>query len=78
MKIIPPRRRKFRLNCGGSHFSRQIEGTTFFKDVMFANHEKGQFMLKVDTKSGGEAEAPHFEGKNHEIPKDLHSYLGLC
>ena len=35
---------------------RQIKGTAFFKDVMFANHDKGQLMLKVNNKSKGEAE----------------------
>ena len=39
-----------------AELQQQIEGTTFFKDVVFANHEKGQLMLKVDNKSGGEVE----------------------
>ena len=39
-----------------AELQRQIEGTAFFKDVMFANHDKGQLMLKVNNESGGEAE----------------------
>ena len=39
-----------------AELQRQIKGTAFFKDVMFANHDKGQLMLKVNNKSGGEAE----------------------
>ena len=39
-----------------AELQRQIRGTAFFKDVMFANHDKGQLMLKVNNKSGGESE----------------------
>ena len=39
-----------------AELQQQIKGTAFFKDVMFANHDKGQLMLKVNNKSGGEAE----------------------
>ena len=39
-----------------AELQRQIKGTAVFRDVMFANHDKGQLMLKVDNKSGGEAE----------------------
>ena len=45
---------------------RHIEGTAFFKDVMFANHDKGQLMLKVNNKSGGEAEVD----ENRQILKE--------
>ena len=38
-----------------AELQQQIKGTAFFKDVMFANHDKGQLMLKVNNKSGGEA-----------------------
>ena len=38
-----------------AELQRQIKGTAFFKDVMFANHDKGQLMFKVNNKSGGEA-----------------------
>ena len=34
----------------------EVKDTEFFKDVMFADHDKGQLMLKVNNKSGGEAE----------------------
>ena len=39
-----------------AELQRQIKGTAFFKDVMFANHDQGQLMLKANNKSGGEAE----------------------
>ena len=35
---------------------REIMGTDFYKNVMFADHGKKQLMLKVDNKNGGEAE----------------------
>ena len=38
-----------------AELQQQIKGTIFFKDVMFANHDKGQLMLIVNNKSGGEA-----------------------
>ena len=34
----------------------EVKDTEFFKNVMFADHDKGQLMLKVNNKSGGEAE----------------------
>ena len=39
-----------------AELQRQIKCTAFFKDVMFANHDKGQLMLKVNNRSGDEAE----------------------
>jgi hypothetical protein len=39
-----------------AELQREIQGTEFYKDVMYADHEKGQLMLKVDNKNGGVSE----------------------
>jgi hypothetical protein len=63
-----------------AELEREIMGSTFYKNVMYADRNKRQLMLKVDNKNGGEAEIDEIRRILREKIKKCFLFLlpGLC